>query len=627
MSGQDCICKTCKHDKFHKWHETAVMLAPVDLPTNLKYVAWNIPGALEIAWLEEEVLERLHVANTSIIKWTDGTARILVWDALRSMQTQQHIYEVERHKFVTVHPDLSAADVDRMVGTYVRPPRMDLPPPHTCGAAVDVTLLCGTRDDLLGQFDDFSGHGRVDYYESHPPLTEAEGDQARRRSLVQRAMKEAGFVGIPEEWWHFEFGTRTWAALTGKPVRYNTIQQPPHRDTIAARLPMMPAKFPILVTGVAQAFNSASERADALAGKSRDFYYVRTRTHSSEQLADWLKSEIGGSGVILAPSGLSAAAAAVISHMEPGQCAVVDKKAYYETQTALTYASKREGWNIVTADLSDPVEIASCRRHHPRVIFCDHPRNWHLTTPDLALLRKAFPTDETTLIVDTSLQPLQRLIDLNLADIVTFSLAKYPSAGHTSGGAIMGSTPRLKPIHQHMRQSGLVLAPEACHTVLLNVPFLRTHMHAVSTTARSLVQLLAESNLVETVMLPDLSRVFAEPGGQLVAHFVSSAAADAVEQVIGWNSTSVHFPLALACTFGASFTTFEHFRGRGTEADQRGNGSHSIGDKAVRIGVGLEDSGGILDAMRFALSVARINLEECATSLSFQNDLPVGNHG
>jgi len=40
------------------------------------------------------------------------------------------------------------------------------------------------------------------------------------RRLLGSAMSGAGFVAHPQEWWHWEYGTRYWAAVTGEPVRY-----------------------------------------------------------------------------------------------------------------------------------------------------------------------------------------------------------------------------------------------------------------------------------------------------------------------------------------------------------------------------------------------------------------------
>ncbi|WP_395142979.1 M15 family metallopeptidase, partial [Armatimonas sp.] len=53
----------------------------------------------------------------------------------------------------------------------------------------------------------------TNWFERHPktPFT------SNRRTLYG-AMIEAGFVNYPNEWWHFEFGTRRWAGGRGMKV-------------------------------------------------------------------------------------------------------------------------------------------------------------------------------------------------------------------------------------------------------------------------------------------------------------------------------------------------------------------------------------------------------------------------
>ena len=40
------------------------------------------------------------------------------------------------------------------------------------------------------------------------------------RRLLYRTMHDAGFVVLHCEWWHFEFGTRRWAAIRSERPRY-----------------------------------------------------------------------------------------------------------------------------------------------------------------------------------------------------------------------------------------------------------------------------------------------------------------------------------------------------------------------------------------------------------------------
>ncbi len=84
------------------------------------------------------------------------------------------------------------------------------PPPHLTGATVDLTLsFAGTPLALGTGFDDFTARAHADALEDEP------GVERDLRRLLLHAMHAAGFVVLDCEWWHFEHGTRYWAAITG----------------------------------------------------------------------------------------------------------------------------------------------------------------------------------------------------------------------------------------------------------------------------------------------------------------------------------------------------------------------------------------------------------------------------
>ncbi|NJN06551.1 MAG: D-alanyl-D-alanine dipeptidase [Richelia sp. RM2_1_2] len=87
------------------------------------------------------------------------------------------------------------------------------PPPHSTGAAVDVTLVdeMGQIVDMGSPIDELSDRSLPDYY------AEIQDDQAlhyhANRLLLKDVMEKAGFTRNPREWWHFSFGDQMWAWL------------------------------------------------------------------------------------------------------------------------------------------------------------------------------------------------------------------------------------------------------------------------------------------------------------------------------------------------------------------------------------------------------------------------------
>ncbi|MEH2072702.1 MAG: M15 family metallopeptidase [Nostoc sp.] len=90
------------------------------------------------------------------------------------------------------------------------------PPPHSTGAAVDVTLVDDTGKivNMGSLIDEMSERSHPDFYgDSDSP--EAQEYHARRQ-LLQDVMFKAGFQRNPREWWHFSFGDQMWAWLNNQ---------------------------------------------------------------------------------------------------------------------------------------------------------------------------------------------------------------------------------------------------------------------------------------------------------------------------------------------------------------------------------------------------------------------------
>ncbi len=92
------------------------------------------------------------------------------------------------------------------------------PPPHSTGAAVDLTLLdaAGCEVDMGCPIDETTERAYPDHYAraSSPPLRHYH----EHRVLLGEVMRSAGFSRHANEWWHFSLGDQMWAWATGAPV-------------------------------------------------------------------------------------------------------------------------------------------------------------------------------------------------------------------------------------------------------------------------------------------------------------------------------------------------------------------------------------------------------------------------
>lgn len=88
------------------------------------------------------------------------------------------------------------------------------PPPHSTGAAVDVTLVDegGALIPMGSPIDEISPHSLPHYFVNSPSLEEQAYHQ--HRQLLGDMMKKAGFHRHPNEWWHFCLGDQMWVWLS-----------------------------------------------------------------------------------------------------------------------------------------------------------------------------------------------------------------------------------------------------------------------------------------------------------------------------------------------------------------------------------------------------------------------------
>ncbi len=161
--------------------------------SNYHRAGWN--AAREGTWLRASALEQLGQAADSLPE----RFGLCVFDAWRPLDLQAELYE-------------SAYGDPGLPPGFVSPPDVDpaTPPPHLTGGTVDCSLtIDGTPLGLGAGFDDFTDRARADSLEAEP------GPNRELRRMLYWTMRRAGFILLDCEWWHFEYGTRRWAALTG----------------------------------------------------------------------------------------------------------------------------------------------------------------------------------------------------------------------------------------------------------------------------------------------------------------------------------------------------------------------------------------------------------------------------
>jgi D-alanyl-D-alanine dipeptidase len=111
-------------------------------------------------------------------------------------------------------PGVSAADLATLTSRFVAPLAVA---PHVAGAAVDLTLVdvCGAELDLGTPVDATPEQSDGRCYFAAAGIG---ADARAHRDLLARVLGDVGLVNYPTEWWHWSYGDRYWALVTGAPA-------------------------------------------------------------------------------------------------------------------------------------------------------------------------------------------------------------------------------------------------------------------------------------------------------------------------------------------------------------------------------------------------------------------------
>ncbi|MFC8796569.1 M15 family metallopeptidase [Promicromonospora sp. NPDC057138] len=136
--------------------------------------------------------------------------RLEVVEGHRHPAEQQRIIDRYSGEVLAEHPGVGLRELEVLTSRFVSPIAVA---PHVAGAAVDLTLAdadgpldMGTAIDATPEM---SG-GRC--YFGAPDI---EPEARALRGILARALGVAGLVNYPTEWWHWSYGDRYWALVTG----------------------------------------------------------------------------------------------------------------------------------------------------------------------------------------------------------------------------------------------------------------------------------------------------------------------------------------------------------------------------------------------------------------------------
>ncbi|MEC4984870.1 MAG: M15 family metallopeptidase [Oscillatoria sp. PMC 1068.18] len=178
-------------------------------------------GEVNPYYLRSGVVEALVSAQNYLAQLSPGW-KMLIFDAYRPVAVQKYMVD---YTFAQVlqergfrEENLSELECEAIWGEVYQIwaiPSSDpaTPPPHTTGAAVDVTLVDGEGRivEMGSEIDELSARSQPLFY-ARDRSSQGKKYHANRE-LLHEVMVKAGFQRHLGEWWHFSLGDQMWAWL------------------------------------------------------------------------------------------------------------------------------------------------------------------------------------------------------------------------------------------------------------------------------------------------------------------------------------------------------------------------------------------------------------------------------
>lgn len=172
-------------------------------------------------FLRRGVLDRLSQVQQNLSAIAPGW-RLQLFDAYRPVAVQAYMVNYSFDELLAVDgldrdqltPDQANGYWSKVYQFWARPSGDPAtPPPHSTGAAIDLSLVDGSGQvlDMGSPIDEMSERSFPNYFADS---TDSEGQRYHHnRQRLGDLMAQSGFRRHQNEWWHFSYGDQYWTWL------------------------------------------------------------------------------------------------------------------------------------------------------------------------------------------------------------------------------------------------------------------------------------------------------------------------------------------------------------------------------------------------------------------------------
>lgn len=355
-------------------------------------------------------------------------------------------------------------------------------------------------------------------------------------------------------------------------------------------------------------YDAAGEAAARFAGEVAGHTYSRLQNPTVGMLEERLALLEGAEACRTMASGMAAMTAVVLSALSAGDHAIAARTMFGSCRWLFDHLLPRFGIETTIVAGPDPQEWAAARRPNTRLFFLETPANPTLDIIDIRAVADTAHDAGATLVVDNAMcgPSVQRPLELG-ADVVAYSATKsMDGQGRVLAGAVLGSRAFIdETLLPFVRNTGPTLSPFNAWLILNGLQTLKLRVDAMSATALQLADCLHRRGLrVAYPGLPshpghEVARAQMQGGGHMLALWFDGGRTQAHAFLDALRLIDISNNLGDARTMATHPFTTTH-----TGVPPETRTAMGITEGMVRISVGLEDAGDLLDDLQSALEAA-----------------------
>jgi cystathionine gamma-synthase len=352
-------------------------------------------------------------------------------------------------------------------------------------------------------------------------------------------------------------------------------------------------------------YQTSTYKQDGVGGTRGGYEYSRTANPTRAALEECLAALENGAKALAFASGMAAEDCLLRTLCRPGDHVLIPADAYGGTFRLFDKVLTRWGLSYGTVRQNDLEAVArAAAQRKPRLIWAESPTNPLLSVIDIRALAEIARDNDALLVTDNTFASpyLQRPLELG-ADVVVHSTTKY-LGGHSDvvgGAVVVKDAAHAADLAFNQNATGGVAGPFDAWLTLRGVKTLAVRMDRHCANAMRVAQMLAAHPAVSEVFYPGLP---GHPDHKVAAEQMRGFGGMVSFRVAGGEEKAVKVCgetrlFTLGESLGGVESLIEH-PARMTHASTSGSPLEVPGD-LVRLSVGLEDAGDLLEDLRQAL--------------------------